>query len=144
MSFINTKGESRLINRSRAFGIDQILAFLGVIRLRTYISLLSGGDADAPKGEGLSRVVSEWQSHMQKQGFWALRPSSPAWTSLSVHGRPLPPATWKPFVLNQPPSSPQPIPRTREEGGSGDPTHSHQGPKATIRSWARNSFQRLN
>lgn len=33
-----------------------------------------------------------------------------------LHGRALPPAIWKPFVLSQLPPSPKPVPRTREEG----------------------------
>lgn len=74
----------------------------------------------------MPRIVNEGQSQVQMLGLQDPRLSFPACTSLSFQGRSLPPATWKPFVLNQPPSSPS-LSQGLERRGPGDPTHFPSG-----------------
>lgn len=57
-------------------------------------------------GGTLMPTEGEWQSQGQTLGFQDPRLSSPHGPQ-SFHGWPLPPATWKPFVWNRPPSSPK-------------------------------------
>lgn len=79
-------------------------------------------------------------------GFLGPRLSSPRGPRGLGRDGPCPQPPGSPLSGTSPlPPSSRRVPRTGEEGGAQEPQPiSHPGPKATIRSWARNSFQRLN